>query len=326
MKVGIIGIGAIARIHIPALLKAGQTITALCDIKIDRSLSANRDFGLNAKAYEDYKEMLLRENLDAVHICTPHYLHAEMICFALDRNINVLCEKPVAIDFGQLSRIERSVNGSLAQLGVCQQNRYKESMLFIKDYFKDKEITAASGYLCWQRDKAYYESEDWRGKKKTEGGGVVINQALHTLDVLQWLCGMPTSVIGHTSCDTLKGVIDVEESAIGIFNLKNGGRFILNATNSATTSFPITIMLHSAKDTAVIVNDNIILNGNFLTKSDGLPLFGKEVWGAGHIVLIDKFYKALKNGEKFDIDFNEAKKVVTLLLKLYESEGKEIKI
>ncbi len=151
MKVGIIGIGAIARIHIPALLKAGQTITALCDIKIDRSLSANRDFGLNAKAYEDYKEMLLRENLDAVHICTPHYLHAEMICFALDRNINVLCEKPVAIDFGQLSRIERSVNGSLAQLGVCQQNRYKESMLFIKDYFKDKEITAASGYLCWQR-------------------------------------------------------------------------------------------------------------------------------------------------------------------------------
>ena len=249
-----------------------------------------------------------------------------MICFALDRNINVLCEKPVAVSFDQLNEIERSVKNSSAQLGVCQQNRFKASTLFIKDYFKDKEITSACGYLCWQRDKAYYESGEWRGKKMTEGGGVVINQALHTLDLLQWLCGMPISVIGHTSCDTLKGVIDVEETAFGIFNLENGGRFILNATNSCTTSFPIVIMLKSAHDTAIIIDDNIILNGKFLTKSDGLPLFGKEVWGVGHIVLIKEFYECLKNNKKFGIDFCEAKKVVTLLLHLYESEGKEIKI
>lgn len=326
MKVGIIGIGAIAQLHIPALISAEQNIVAVCDIDISRCTAAITKFDLKAKAYENYKEMLDCENLDVVHICTPHYLHAEMVCYALNKNVNVLCEKPIAINFKQLDDIKNAVEKSSAQLGVCQQNRFKASMQYVKDYFKDKEITAASGCLCWQRDKKYYESGDWRGKKATEGGGVVINQALHTLDLLQWFCGMPISVIGHTSNDTLKDVINVEETAFGIYQLENGGRFILNATNASSTSFPITIMLHSAKDNVVIIDDNIILNGKFLTKSDGLPLFGKEVWGVGHIVLIKDFYDAIQNNRKFEIDFDEAKKVVVLLLSLYESEGKEIAI
>ena len=326
MKVGIIGIGAIAQLHIPALLNAEQEIVALCDINIDRCYRAVEKFNLKSNCYSDYKKMIEEERLDVVHICTPHHLHAEMICFALGRDVNVLCEKPIAISFSQLEEIKTAVNNSSAQLGVCQQNRFKASMKYVKDFFKDKEITSATGYLCWQRDRKYYESEAWRGKKAEEGGGVVINQALHTLDLLQWFCGMPVSVIGHTACDTLKEVIDVEETAFGIFNLANGGRFILSATNSNTTSFPIIIMLHSKSDNVVIVDDNIIINGQFVTQSDGLPLFGKEVWGVGHIILINEYYSALAEGRKFDLNFEEAEKVVKLLLSLYESEGKEVSI
>lgn len=323
MKVGIIGIGAIAQLHIPALLNANQEIVALCDIDIEKCHSASKKYNLNSKCYLDYKEMIKSECLDVVHICTPHYLHAEMICFSLGKEVNVLCEKPIAISFDQLEEIKKAVENSGAQLGVCQQNRFKASMKYVKEFFADKEITSATGYLCWQRDRKYYESEEWRGKKSKEGGGVVINQALHTLDLLQWFCGMPTSVIGHTACDTLKDIIDVEETAFGIFNLRNGGRFILSATNSNTTSFPIIIMLHSKNDNVVIVDDNIIINGRFVTKSDGLPLFGKEVWGVGHIILIKEFYSALTEGREFDLNFEEAEKVVKLLLGLYESEGKE---
>lgn len=326
MRVGIIGIGAIAQLHIPALLNAEQDIVALCDIKIDRCFKAVEKFGLKAKSYDDYKEMIEKEELDVVHVCTPHHLHAEMICSALDHNVNVLCEKPIAINYEQLDMIKASVEKSSAQLGVCQQNRFKASMQYVKELLEGEEITAGSGYLCWQRDKNYYLSEDWRGKKETEGGGVVINQALHTLDMLQWFCGMPKSVIAHTSCDTLNDIINVEETAFAIFNLPNGGRFILNATNSNTFSFPITIMLHSKTKNVVIVDDNIIYNGQFVTRSDGLPLFGKEVWGVGHIILIKEFYGALAEGRKFYLDFEEAQKVVKLLLALYESEGKEITI
>lgn len=326
MKVGVIGIGAIAQLHIPALLQAGQTIAALCDIDTKKCEEANKTFGINAKIYADYKEMIGEEGLDSVHICTPHYLHAEMICYALDRNINAFCEKPMAISFEQLDEIERSVKRSSALLGVCQQNRYKASMKYIKDYFSNKKILAASGNVCWKRDKAYYDSGLWRGQKELSGGGVVINQALHTLDILQWICGMPVSVIGHTSCDTLKDVIDVEETAFGVFKLPNGGRFILNATNACTTCFPVTLGFESAEDSAVIVGDNIILNDKYLKKSDDLPLFGKEVWGVGHMIIIKDFYNSIEKGEKFELDFYEAKKVVVLLLNLYRSNGEELKI
>lgn len=270
--------------------------------------------------------MIECEALDVVHICTPHHLHAEMICFALNRNNNVLSEKPMAISFEQLEKIEKSVRKSSARLGVCQQNRFRSSMRFVKEYFKDKEITAATGYLCWERDKAYYENDAWRGKKATEGGGVVINQALHTLDILQWFCGMPVSVIGHTANDTLKGVIDVEESAFGIFKLKNGRRFILNATNACSETFPVMIMLLSEKDVAIIMDDTVWLNGKSISQSDMLPQIGKKEWGSGQFALIKSYYDSLSSGEKFAVDFDEAKKVVTLLLSLYQSEGKEIKI
>ena len=109
MRVGIIGIGAIAQLHIPALLNAEQDIVALCDIKIDRCYKAVEKFGLKAKSYDDYKEMIEKEELDVVHVCTPHHLHAEMICSALDHNVNVLCEKPIAINYEQLDMIKASV-------------------------------------------------------------------------------------------------------------------------------------------------------------------------------------------------------------------------
>ena len=326
MRVGIIGIGAIAQLHIPALQREEQEIVALCDVEIEKCHKANEKFNLSCSVYSDYKKMLENERLDVVHICTPHHLHAEMTCATLEKDINVLCEKPIAISFEQLDMIKAAVANTKAQLGVCQQNRFKASMKYVKEYFGDEEITSGCGTLCWQRDRNYYASGDWRGSKATEGGGVVINQALHTLDLLQWFCGMPRSVIGHTSCDTLSDIIDVEESAFGIFNLENGGRFVLNATNSNSTSFPIVIMLHSKSKNAVIIDDNIILDGKFITRSDGLPLFGKEVWGVGHIVLIKEFYGALAEGRKFYLDFEEAQNVVKLLLSLYESEGKEITI
>lgn len=145
MRVGIIGIGTVAQAHIAALIEAGQSVVALCDIDITRCEKANRDFSFRANIYSDYRQMIECETLDVVHICTPHYLHAEMICFALDRNINVLSENPMAISFEQLEQIEKSVRKSSARLGVCQQNRFRSSMRFVKEYFKDKEITAANG-------------------------------------------------------------------------------------------------------------------------------------------------------------------------------------
>ena len=326
MNIGIAGLGAIAPLHIRAILNRGQKITAICDVDSEKRQKVNAEFGLNAEEYGDYNALLASGKVDVVHVCTPHYLHAEIICAALGANVHVLCEKPLAINFEQLNDIEKAVKNSSATLGVCFQNRYNASVLYLKEFFKGKEITAATANLVWQRDEKYYASGAWRGKKQYEGGGVMINQAIHSLDLLQWFCGMPETVIAHCSNNSLQGVIDVEDTAYGLFSLKNGGNFVINATNAAKNCFTIISMFHAGDDTVELSGDNLIVNGKFVTKSDGTPIFGKEEWGVGHNNLIREFYNCLEKGEKFPIDFYEGSKTVKLILKMYESNGKKINI
>ena len=326
MKIGIIGLGAIAPLHIRAVLNCGQKITAICDKNGERCKNVNDEFKLGAEEFSDYNQLINSGKVDAVHVCLPHYLHAEVICKALAAGVNVLCEKPLAINFSQLDAVEKAVKNSSAMLGACLQNRYNASVLYLKEFFKNKPILAATANLVWKRDKEYYSSAAWRGKKQYEGGGVMINQAIHTLDLLQWFCGMPETVIAHCSNNSLRGVIDVEDTAYGLFSLKNGGKFVINATNSAASCFPVDLMFQSAGDSAELSGDNIILNGNFVTQSDGAPVFGKEEWSVGHGKLIKEFYHCLETGKKFPIDFYEGAKTVRLILKMYESCGNEIKI
>ena len=326
MRVGIIGLGAISPLHIRAILNRGQKITAICDVDAARCKKINDEFNLGAKEYSDYNQMIDSGEVDVIHVCLPHYLHSEVICKALSKDIHVLCEKPLAINFEQLNDIEKAVKNSSATLGVCFQNRYNASVLYLKEFFKGKEITAATANLVWQRDEKYYASGAWRGKKQYEGGGVMINQAIHSLDLLQWFCGMPETVIAHCSNNSLQGVIDVEDTAYGLFSLKNGGNFVINATNAAKNCFTIISMFHAGDDTVELSGDNLIVNGKFVTKSDGTPIFGKEEWGVGHNNLIREFYNCLEKGEKFPIDFYEASKTVKLILKMYQSNGEKVNI
>ena len=321
MKVAVVGIGAIAPLHINALKDCGQEIVALCDVEESRCKEMVGIHGLSARIYTDYIMMLNSEEIDVVHICTPHYLHAPMSCEALSRNINVLCEKPLAISEKQLDELEQAVQSSKAFLGVCHQNRFRASLLYVKEFFGEREITAASAALIWERNAEYYASGEWRGKWATEGGGVMINQAIHSLDVLQWFCGMPETVKAHTANHSLQGVIEVEDTAYGIFGLKNGGKFVINATNAGKYPFPIYYMFRCGNDTVEISNDNIIINDKFITKSDGLPIYGKEVWGVGHANLIREYYDCLKTGKKFPVDYYEGRKVIKLILKMYQSNG-----
>ena len=325
MRVGIIGLGVIVKNHIPAILASGQEIVALCDVDADRIERAKERFNLPAaEAYTDYKLMLDTASLDAVHICTPHHLHVTMACDALARNIHVFCEKPMVISHRELNTLEAAVRRSSARLGVCQQNRCNPSSRYVKELIGDRQVSAASATLCWKRDRAYYDAEPWRGKWDTEGGGLMINQALHTLDLLQWFCGYPVSVSAITGNQSLFDVIQVEDTAFGRFKLANGGNFIIQATNASSANFPIQIMLRVEDDTIVICKDTVTVNENVVNIKNEMPILGKAEYGTGHISLIAKFYECLQTGEAFPIDFYEAAKVVRLILAMYESNGQEI--
>lgn len=324
MKAGIIGLGAIAPMHIEALKERGVEIVAVCDVDRKKCDDVNRKYSLSARGYEDYRKMLEKENLDVVHVCTPHYLHAEMTIAALEKNINVICEKPLAINQTQLDDIEKAVKASKAQLGVCFQTRYNRSFTELKKIIRPEEVIAAYANLVWVRDKAYYDSGAWRGTKDKEGGGVLINQAIHSLDLLLWVCGMPKSVVAHCFDDSLKGVIEVEDTVHGVYDLGDNRNFILNATNASKTCFTNVLSFVTKDKTAVLYGDELFVNGERITFADGRKTVGKKEWGNGHGPLIDDFYDCVETGRHFPIDFYEGSKAVKVLLATYRSNGEKV--
>ena len=181
MKSAVVGIGTIGPVHLDALTRLGEEIAALCDIRPERAVAAAERFHLSCPIFTDYEEMLDQVRPDIVHICTPHFCHADMIVAALTRGISVLCEKPLCIKESDIGRILAAEAASPAKLGVCHQNRINPANLFARRLFSENRVTAAHGSVVWHRDAAYYGQDAWRGKWKTEGGGVLINQALHTL-------------------------------------------------------------------------------------------------------------------------------------------------
>ncbi len=329
-RIAVIGCGAISGNHINAILAAGQTICAFCDIDRSRAQAKVDEYGLSsANIYTDYVEMLDREHPDAVHICTPHHLHANMCVEALGRNIHVLCEKPLAINMEQLHSVLCAEAASEAQLGVCQQNRFEPNMRWLMDYIAEHGVQSALGIVSWERNERYYRSGPWRGKILEEGGGVMINQALHTLDLLQHLCGMPAHVTAHVDNDFHKDYIEVEDTATAHFEREDGVRYSFFATTAATGDLPVQLQFVTADGHHVLAGNNFMLVDNKpVTIQDDRKasnMVGKTVWGSGHAILIENFYTCIEEGRPFRLSGREGAKVVRLILSMYHSHGNRIK-
>ncbi len=320
MKTAIIGIGNIGKVHIRVCQELGFEIVAICEIdgaKVD---------GLSPffPVYFDYKRMLDEVEIDVVHICTPHNLHAEMIIECLERNIHVLAEKPLSISKQELVRILEAEERSQAQLGVCLQNRYHTPSVCAKEYLKTHKASNGFATLLWHRDKAYYDNGEWRGKLVEAGGGVMINQALHTLDLMQWLMGMPTYCTAIIENLTLKVVTDVEDTAIGLFSgLSN---FTFFATNGSVEEYPVELTFLTDEGVLKVTPERVELNGNIIALENEKEYYGKLCYGFGHKNLIADFYDCVKTGRKFSIDGKESAKTMRLIFAMYESKGQKVEV
>lgn len=325
MRVSVVGCGSISKCHLDALDKIEDVeISSVVDIKHDRADAAAEKYG--CRAYYDFEKMLNEDEPDCIHICTPHYLHVPMAIKALSRDINVLCEKPCAITSESLSRLRLAQSMSLGKFGVCFQNRYNKSSVLMKSLIesgKYGEIKAVRASVDWRRDADYY-SDDWHGTSDKEGGGVMVNQAVHTLDLMRYLSGKkPRSVVGHVSNDHLKGVVNVEDTAWARFEYEDGTVGIITATTAFGCNAPIMIDFFCEDVTLRVEGDNayLIKDGN-VTKLDShekSDFIGKSYWGSGHPALINDFYDCIRNNKKFPVDANEGGKAVEEFLAIYGS-------
>lgn len=319
-KVAIIGLGTIGSLHAKILIDGGYRLVAVCDIEPERAARAASEAG-GAAIYTDYKKMLREVRPDAVHICTPHYLHAEMIIEALGMGINVLTEKPMCISEAQIKAILAAEAASSATLGVCHQNRYSPAAVALKKYADELGILSAHGTVAWHRDEAYYKEAPWRGKIDTAGGGTLINQALHTLDLLEWLSGTPTEV--RASAQRLMPIpgVEVEDTVSAVFLGEHP--FTLFATNTSGVNLPVHIMARLGDGRcATMTQDRLLIGDEYIDlQPKDAYIIGKPYYGMGHGRLIEDFYAALREQRRFAIDGEEGAKVIRLILEVYKNKG-----
>ncbi len=325
MKVAVIGCGSVSKVHFKALAEIPNIeIAAVADIKPERADAKAAEYG--AKAYYDFDELLNNEKLDAIHICTPHYLHTPMAVKALESGINVLLEKPCSVSTDEVETLRAAQIKSGKQLGICFQNRYNTCVCEAKKLIESGEygmVKSARAFVTWDRDEVYY-SDDWHGTLEKECGGVLINQSIHTMDLVQYLCGKCQKVAAHVSTDRLKGIIEVEDTASVLLGLENGVTAIFYATLAYAENSEVFIEICLEKAKLRIEGEKLFVidpDGNF-TQAANKPdavYHGRHYWGSGHSVLINDFYYCLKSGEKFDIDAFEGGHAAKIVASCYKS-------
>ena len=317
-RVCIVGYGSIGPIHARALERIeGAVLTAVCDIDADRRAACAARYGV--KEYADFDRMLEESGIDTVHICTPHYLHFPMIKKALAAGKAVVTEKPVTHlreDFVRLQALKGA-----ERVCVVFQNRYNPCVQKLKEIVDKKTLGEARGVravLTWQRDRAYYESGAWRGRWETEGGGLLINQAIHTLDYFCYLFGRPKTVKAHMSRDALADVIEVEDTLSARMEFEQGVIGVFYATNGyAESSAPFFEVLFD-KGMVRYLDGMLYVDGK-LAAADVPAHAGKAYWGSGHETLLEKYYDA---GEFFTV--SDAAATMETMFDLYDAarEGK----
>lgn len=323
LGVGIIGCGSISENHLKALMQTeGVYIAAVCDIDSEKCQKAARQVG--AVAYEDYHDLLADKRVQSVHICTPHYLHAPMAIDALNSGHDVLAEKPMAISREQADAMLAAEAASGKTLGVCFQNRYNAATRCIEQALQNGlgPVKGGAAIVMWDRGAGYYATGEWRGKWSTEGGALMINQAIHTLDLLRYFAGEEIiSVKSSMSAKRNADCIECEDTCDLLMTTASGARFLFYATNCCVGNWPVQLKLSCE-------HGEIEMNGSVVTvRRDGKPavtedftdhaVYGKDYWGKGHIMLINDFYRCIRSGEKFPICAAEALKTTLILEEAY---------
>ncbi len=319
-KVGIVGCGGIAQVHAQVLSQMENVSFCACaDIRMERAEKMAAAYGL--KAYASLTEMLDDEALDVLHICTPHYLHTPMLAEAAARGIAVFTEKPPVIDRAQWTSFEAAA-GKIP-VGICFQNRYNPNVQALKALISGGELgklLGARAFVTWKREASYYTDSGWRGTWETEGGGVLINQSIHTLDLLIYLMGKPDMVEGSMANHHLKGVIQVEDTLEAWLGYPEKTA-VMYATTAYSQDAPVLLDFHFENAVVRLEGAELEIRRDGETERqtfENPAALGKGYWGTGHGTCIQDFYDALEKNRPYQNDTSSVRDTVDVMLSLYE--------
>jgi predicted dehydrogenase len=329
IQIGLIGGGNISGTH-------ARAATAIPDVKISAIHGTNvektsrlcREFG--GQPYQDLQSFLAHRPMQMVIVGSPSGLHAEQGIAAARQGLHVLVEKPIDISAHRAETLIAECEKAKVKLGVIFQDRFKPDIRRLKQLIDDGalgRILLADARVKWYRSPAYYSGSPWRGTWALDGGGALMNQGVHTVDLLLWLLGNVVDV--HSRTATLLHRIETEDTALALLEFANGAVGFLEATTAAYPGYPRRIELTGTEGTIVLEHDRIVLAelkekpkdivGNEPVRQDpsaSSPQVSDFRW---HQSVIEDFIGAVHQDREPACDGRQGRRSVALIESIYRA-------
>ena len=343
----IVGCGVIGPTHANALKSLhseGARLVAFADEIPARADALAAQYGAEAKSFE---AILADPAIDAVHVCVPSGLHAALGVRALEAGKHVVVEKPMDITLEACDALLAAQRESGKRLAVISQHRFDKASIDVKAALEADllgRMVFAEAQVPWYRTQEYYDSGDWRGTWALDGGGALMNQGVHTADLLRWLCG-PVETVYAQARTLAHERVETEDVVAATLTFANGAVGILTASTAIYPGFGVKIGVYGKDGSAIIEGDML----HTLTTRSGVTGGGEAaqahalqvatggtkaateasaqstasdpaaVWGGAHEAQIADFLQCCRSGATPIVDGVEGRKAVELVLAVYES-------
>jgi predicted dehydrogenase len=333
-KIGfaIVGTGTIAAFHARAIATTpGAELRAVHDLAAARAIAFAAEFG--GDPVDDLGVLLKRPDVGAVCVTVPSGLHGEITIRALEAGKHVLCEKPLEITTERIDLMTAAAKRAGRILAAVFQNRLGAGAQNLKaalEAGRFGRLTLCSAYVKWWRAREYYSGSSWKGTRSLDGGGALMNQAIHAVDLLQWLVGMPTKVSAQVR--TRVHAIEMEDTAAALLEFPVGALGVIEAATSCYPGSRLRLEIAGERGTAILEDDRII-RWEFADPQPGDELIGlgghssigggssdpKAIGLEGHRLLVADLADSIRTGRPPMIDSREARNAVAIIEAMYLS-------
>jgi UDP-N-acetyl-2-amino-2-deoxyglucuronate dehydrogenase len=343
LRFGLVGCGVIGPLHAEAIASLPDAqLDAVTDVMLERAEKLARPYG--ARAYTDMQVMLARERLDVVTICTPSGMHGEHACCAMCAGCHVIVEKPMEIRLEAIDEMLRVQKEQGVKLAVISQHRFDPATQQVKALIDEGalgRLVLGNAQVPWWRSQAYYESGDWRGTWRLDGGGVLMNQSIHYVDLLQWLMGPVRSIRAYT--DTLVHRMETEDVAVAVLRFASGALGTISATTGGYPGLAARLEFLGDRGSAVIEGDELAFLHLARAEQGAAGAYGTSARtskagassvasnpaaqsSASHALQIADMIRAIREDGTPLVDGYAARRPVEIILGIYESSrtGQEV--
>lgn len=343
MNYALIGCGRIATNHIKAALNNHLNIVAVCDVLPEAMEKLLAKHGLendtSIKRYTDYRQMIAENDITLASIATESGLHAQIALDCIDSGINIIIEKPMAMNMADAEEIIRRSDAKGVKVSACHQNRFNVAVQELRHALEEGrlgKISHGSIHVRWNRDKNYYAQAPWRGTW-AQDGGCLMNQCIHGIDLLRWMMGDEVDEVYGVTCQQFHDYLECEDVGMAVVKFKNGAvGTIEGTTNVYPKNLEETLYLFGQTGTVKIggTSTNNIDVWNFADAREGdadkqgLQEATSNVYGNGHTSLFADMMDAIEHDRKPYVDAVAGRNALEMILAIYQSAatGKPVKL